>query len=319
MRRSKIWVHRVKPVCPSIRFGKENLSTKERGVFLVRTNDRVFLPLTKKYLWKAFSLAGGKNPGTAGDPNTWWPLPSVIESGFSQVFVYELLPGMAAVPNPTPTDDPDFADNVTVFPEPGVDPTQPGQSSVGVNQKGTGTIGGKDYSQRHFVCVVMSLICNTERADFEPGALVGMGRTIPHLQILSSKNVEKGEAVLELQRPNRSGYYGTVDNSDGVRVMNHPDMDVNVGALLVTDTNAFRGTDNFNLVNLPYWDLIFDYIAAENLPSGNVTVVDRLRRGTRKVAGRGKERDRERQQDFAGRSAGGEASHRHCGGARGRP
>jgi hypothetical protein len=278
-------------VCLGIAFGKEANSGNERGVFVIRPNDRVFLPLTAKYLWKGFMVTGGKNAGAAGDPDTWWPLAADIDSGFSLVFVYELKPAMAAVPDPLPSDDPDFADNPTVFPDPGAT-TAVTTNAVPVNKTGTGVIGGKDYSQRHFVVVVMSLICNKERADFEPGALVGMGRMIPHLQFLSSKELDRAEAVIELQRPGQSGYFGSFANPGGVRVMNHPDMDVNVGALLVTDTNVFRAADGFNLVNVPYWDLIFDYVLADPgtaqpdwTPGDTAKVVDRLRRGKRTVKG----------------------------------
>ncbi len=144
----------------------------------------------------------------------------------------------------------------------------PGQES-GTLPPGSTTSASDPSQDHHFVLVCISLACFSEAADFEPGGLIGMGRIIPHLMIMSNKRLDVSlgadqhelslQAEVTVRCPPQAGYYGLFMTGGVPRIMNHPDMAPGIAPLLVTDTNVFRGSDGFQLVQLPYWDIIFDY------------------------------------------------------------
>jgi hypothetical protein len=251
--------------------------------------ERVVLPLTQKYFAKGFMLSSASYPGT----NAWWPLAADLDQSFASVFLYDLT---SRQPNQPPaTVDAAHFNSPDFMPAPNV---ESGNLPVG----STG-----DTEDRHFICVVLSLVCMQERADFEPGGIVGMGRFYPHFMIMSNKRMPRVmtianqqfstgiEATIRVTRPDRSGYYGSFANPGGApRIMQHPDMDPVVMPLLITEPNETRGMDPLNLVSVPYWDLFFDYFlpldyrgGAPNLLARNQLsrVVDRGMAGRRELKG----------------------------------
>lgn len=251
--------------------------------------ERVVLPLTQKYFAKGFMLSSASYPGT----NAWWPLAADLDQSFASVFLYDLTSRQPNQP-PAPVDAAHF-NSPTFMPAPNV---ESGDLPVG----STG-----DTEDRHFICVVLSLVCMQERADFEPGGIVGMGRFYPHFMIMSNKRIprvmtianqrfETGiEASIRVTRPDRSGYHGSFANPGGApRIMQHPDMDPVIMPLLIAEPNESRGMDPLNLVSVPYWDLFFDYFlpldyrgGAFNLLARNQLsrVVDRSMAARRELKG----------------------------------
>lgn len=81
----------------------------------------------------------------------------------------------------------------------------------------------------------------------------------------------------------------------GFRVMAGSDVDPAIGALLMTDTNEFHAVNLNGMVNMPYWDLIFDYFLTDvtvplagadgtfYTPGQPVCMVDPARRGQRHI------------------------------------
>jgi hypothetical protein len=248
-------------------------------------NDRVQLNLTKEFFVRGFRLDGGTNPG---DQNSWWPLSADVDVSFLSVFAFDVTDATSTTPpEPVPAN---VVDSDGFMPVAG---GAPGPIKVPAGKTGVVAL-----EPRHRVCVCVSLVCTRQRADFEPGAIVGVGRLVPHVMVMGSRKTDRFEVELQLNRPPKSGYFGTFKNPNPPRVMEHGDMDTKMGALVVTDTNDFRSVDQagtvFNFpLNLPYWDLIFDYVrpdVPDEFVKANVrfTASTLDSRGTRTFKGRAK-------------------------------
>jgi hypothetical protein len=258
-------------------------------VIVTLPQERVTLPLTQRYFVKGYMLSSASYAGG----NEWWPLPGDMDQSFASVFLYDLT---SRQPNQPPaTVDAARYNSPAFMPDPDVD-------------VGDMPVGGTGVSEdRHVVCVVMSLVCMQERADFEPSGTVGMGRFYPHFMIMSNKRMPAVmtiagqrfsvgiEAAIRVARPDRSGYHGTFANPGGApRIMQHPDMDPVILPVLITEPNEKRGIDPLDLLPVPYWDLMFDYYVpidyrggASNLIARNqmTRVVDRHLVGRRRLKG----------------------------------
>src|SRR5581483_8089304 len=124
--------------------------------------EKVVLPLTQKYFVKGFMLSSGANLGG----NAWWPLPADLDQSFASVFVYDLTSRLQNQP-PAKVDAAHY-DSATFMPDPNVESGELPVGSTGVTE------------DRHFICVVLSLVCMKERSDFDPAGFEGMGRFYPH-------------------------------------------------------------------------------------------------------------------------------------------
>lgn len=234
-------------VCHTITWSPVKVDVKVGG-----SSYRLTLPLTEKHVVKTFYLAGGHNPGKG-----WWPLEADVDPSFFQVFVYDITGKRSSdEPEPVPKEVYEHDD---FMPDPGSGPLPAPTLSPGEQVDLTA-------AHKHYVCVVMSLVCCTERADFEPGALVGVARPVPHFMIMTNLPVSSIQASIRIERPDESGYYGT-SHEPGRPPMHHPDMDPPLKAIAVTDTNVFRAIDIAGQFNIPFWDLIFDYVLA--VPDSN--------------------------------------------------
>lgn len=210
------------------------------------------LPLTEKYVAMTLYLDHGSNPG-----NGWWPLEADVNSSFMQVFVYDIT-------GKTSSDQPDTVPE-DVYSHDDFMPDSAGGQQVAPTLNPGETID-LTVTHKHYICVVTSLVCCGERADFEPGALVGVARPIPHYMIMTNMPVEEIKASVRIQRPAASGYYGTLFEN-GRPPMQHPDMDPDIHAIVVADTNVYRSADAAGKMSLPLWDLIFDYVIG--VPDGD--------------------------------------------------
>ncbi len=278
----EVWSRTVAAGMPSLDMGWMTAASPVvwRPVEITLPQEKLVLPLTQKYFVKGLMLSSGTNTGA----NAWWPLPATLDQSFASVFAYDLTSRQQFQP-PAKVDAARF-NSPAFMPEPNVESGNLPVGSTGVTE------------DRHLICVVLSLVCMQERADFEPGGIVGMGRFYPHFMIMSNKRLDGSNgiaATITVTRPDRSGYYGTFMNPGGApRIMSHPDLDPNIRSLLVTEPNVARGVDPLNLMVLPYWDLMFDYFlpieysggATGLLPRNQKTrVVDRGMAGRRTMKG----------------------------------
>lgn len=234
-------------VCHSVKWSPVKV-TVMRG----NSAHQLTLPLTEKYVAMTLYLDHGSNPGKG-----WWPLEADVNSSFMQVFVYDIT-GKTSSDQPDPVPE-DVYSHDDFMPDPA------GGQQVAPTLNPGETID-LTVTHKHYICVVTSLVCCGERADFEPGALVGVARTIPHYMIMTNMPVDEAKASVRIQRPAASGYYGTLFE-DGRPPMQHADMDPDVRAIVVADTNVFRSADALGKLSLPLWDLIFDYVIS--VPDGD--------------------------------------------------
>jgi hypothetical protein len=230
-------------VCDSITWSPVKVDVTRGG-----SPFRLTLPLTEKYVVKTVFFAGGHNPGKG-----WWPSESDVDSSFFQVFVYDIT-GKTSSDNPDPVPK-DVYEHDDFMPDPAAEPL-PAAPTLSPGEQVDLTAAHK-----HFVCVVMSLVCGKERADFEPGGLVGVARPVPHFMVMTNMPVDGIQGTIRIERPDESGYHGTSTEA-GRPPMQHHDMDPPIRALAATDCNLFRPVDVAGQISIPYWDLIFDYVIA---------------------------------------------------------
>ncbi len=264
------------PVCDRI----EALSVKVRTNFV--TKDGIDLPLTKKYVVAKFFLPSGHvqgviPAGTGGStnpivPKGWWRLESNVDASILVVFAYEIV-------SPTGDDPPltvelEDLEADTAFPDADVGQDDP--DYIGPLEKSSIPAAGSPGAQkavettvtavppRFFVLVAFGLTTCKERADFEPGGVLGAGRVYPHVMVLSSRGVAQVEAKLAVDRP-------------AAEAMKHdPEMMDKIGPLLVTDTNEQRNLFSFAPFPppLPVWSNFFDYWDASPPTNKEFKVVD---------------------------------------------
>ncbi|MFO0587298.1 MAG: type VI secretion system tip protein TssI/VgrG [Polyangiaceae bacterium] len=107
------------------------------------------------------------------------------------------------------------------------------------------------------VMVVFSFATCCERADFEPGAVVGFARCYPHLLVSATVPVELVSASAHIDRPETLSRWHE-DERDMSASCCKPPYDgwtQDIGSLLVTDANR----DVNAVVPLPYWSNMFYY------------------------------------------------------------
>lgn len=112
--------------------------------------------------------------------------------------------------------------------------------------------------RRARVVVCVSLVCCKERADFEPGGILGMARFYPHVMAMANVPLTQFEARIRLERP----FYSP-----------HTDDMVKVGSrtpienILVADTNQKHFAEGHAPgPPLPTWDDQFDYYEVDDTP-----------------------------------------------------
>ena len=235
-------------VCDSVEFGAPSGG---KQVVFANFEDpsspgaaRVELPLTKEFLLAQIFTDGGKNPGydpDAGDGGEghFWPLEANLDASYLLAFGYELA---GRTPRPVAREalsDPEF---------------MPSKSQEATKLKAGGSASVQVRPGRIVVCI--SLVCCKERADFEPGEIVGMARFFPHVMAMASFPLTQFEAAVRLERPKNSP---------------HTDQMINIGGktpienILVADTNQNHSATNFiGVPPAPTWDDQFDYYEVDD-------------------------------------------------------
>jgi hypothetical protein len=215
--------------------------------------NEVNLPLRTSFVLAKYSLASAKLKNRS---EGWWQLEANVDASMLVVFGYELVPASGADPKPL--------DMLVIeglkdkfFPDPDVpagDPDRAGQSA-GADASVHPIVAEIGQSITAFVAppwviVVVSLTTCKERADFEPGGILGAGRIYPHVMVACNHKLDSSEAKIVLQRP--------------AKVPTHSDESLpDVRALFVADTNESHATVNLGSFGLfpsfPLWSNFFDY------------------------------------------------------------
>jgi len=234
-------------VCEAVEFG---MPVKGDHVFFADleepsggTKPKLMLPLTADFLLAELFTAGGSHAGydpDAGNGGTahFWPLEANLDASLLLLFGYE-VEGRSVKPIPrADADKPDF---------------MPGQGGALPDLKAGET--GKVKLQRPRIVVCVSLVCCKERADFEPGQIVGMARFYPHVMTMANVPLTGFEAQIHLERPASSPH-----GDDMLKVGSTTP----ISNILVTDTNQNHFAGGLPSPPPPMWDDVFDYYEVDD-------------------------------------------------------
>lgn len=141
------------------------------------------------------------------------------------------------------------------------DPAEQGTTAPAV-PVGIGGVVGQSvdiHTEPARVLVVFSFTTCCERADFEPGAMVGFARCYPHLLVSSTAPIALIEGSAHIDRPQALSKWHEKDRDMSASCCKppHDGWTPQIGSLLVTDAN-----DNPNTVSpfpLPFWSNMFHY------------------------------------------------------------
>jgi hypothetical protein len=170
------------------------------------------LPLTPKFLHSKWYV---HDANMAARSHFYWPLPVNLDAAVVAAYAYDLSPdGKSVSPyQPKPGDvheramqeiipggggsstlldalEGDFMDDEAL--------PEVGATVVPVQHKGSVLVGAPR------ILVVCSFACFKERADLEPGGMVGVTKLYPHIMIRSSVALTKVEGAVHLVRPDRT-------------------------------------------------------------------------------------------------------------------
>lgn len=243
-------------VCEQIRFTEVFVQVEGKGA--------VPLDLNAQFLVKSFGLERGKiasfdpvapRPGS----HFLYPLEAEVDKSYLHVLVYVFPDG---VDNPPVAVDPAVLDTADFMPSPGGDPME--------------VEGGQSLTITLVpirVLVFVSLVCCKERADFDPGGMLGAGRMVPHLMIMCNRPLVNVHGVVHLKRPS------TMKMLEGGDHSLHAAMNDKLEIGLWGDCNDVPGipigpfTPPVILDKpSPFWDDLFDCYLLGN---ANNTVKDR--------------------------------------------
>ena len=239
----------------------------ERVTVSARWAEPIELPLDLDHVVAKFKLAKGhitRSDHITPPPKTqgWWRIESNTDWSMAVVFGYELVGEDTSAPvGICPVDLSDLEkDDAFGTPDVGTDDPDymdPDDTPTPTNSA-AGTVGDPKTLQnsltivppRHFVIVVFGFTTCMERADFEPGGVLGAGRFYPHVTVTSNRALFGSEATIRLERPAKG--------------MTDDEMNGKIAPLLATDTNSFHGP-------VPLWSNVFDYVVTD--PVGQLGLV----------------------------------------------
>jgi hypothetical protein len=193
------------------------------------------------------------------DSHFLYPLPAEIDLSMAVVFGYEFKDGPTSAPTVIANER---LNDAGFMPTPGAGSTAP--PTVGQGQLAKVVVA----PLRAIVC--FSFVTAKERADFEPGELLGAGRIWPHTLIMANRDLAETRAVTRVERPATL----TMDGGDH---STHAEMNLNIEACLFSDSNI-GGAIAPGGPPSPYWDDLFA-VYDVGVTSGTTRASDPLEKG----------------------------------------
>jgi hypothetical protein len=235
-------------VCDQIRWGFEDEGSKgtlNDAIRLTKLDGKVLLlPLTAAHLAHKFVLHQGsildddrKSP--------FWKNVAEIDSSLLMAFVYDIEGDIKPM-----TLDQIKGLGDDFMPSDGKD--SPGGISCAVGDECVSSIA------RHRAVVCISLTCCKQRADFEPGEVLGVGRIYPHIMVISNLGIKKIEGTVWVDRPVQTAHFpppGTLTAQGVQDQIIRQEMNPDISSLFVADAN----TGFFSFLTLPFWPNTFDH------------------------------------------------------------
>jgi hypothetical protein len=247
------------------------------------------LPLSVDYVHSKFHVTGG---WVGEDALDFHPLEAYLDHGIVIAFAYEIGGGTVNPYIPS-SDDPseqalsDFMSSGDSASDPPgnrwFDQMYDGEFMPGTNPvKSTpgDTSGVAVFPPR--VIVAVSLATMRERANFEPGGIVGMGRFYPHVMVRSNVRLKRIETAMKLTRPSSTTM---LDSGNGTVPGLCCSAHTEISTLLVADAN--EDPHGPHIAWMPFWGAMFAYYEVDpNIRLGGQTVhmVRRDRPSTRTEA-----------------------------------
>jgi hypothetical protein len=131
--------------------------------------------------------------------------------------------------------------------------------------------------------VVLSFSTFRERADFEPGGIVGMCKLFPHIMVRASVELQSVRASIRLDRPAKTKQFDS-GNSDVAPGCCERDSYEEIGSILVTDSN--EDPAGYNDMQKPFWSGVFSHYEVDpekRLGGQRLRVVDTAKPSKRTI------------------------------------
>jgi hypothetical protein len=205
-------------VCSEVSFGSIKVT--------LPTGESSTLKLEQTFLLESYGLDGGRiTPGAgrveSGQPPIpfenfrnsglfqatvdLYPLEMNLDKSVLHVFVFEFPGGIAGGAKATTKD---ATKSEYFMPLPGQDEwaRTPAKQSAPVLEPGKGPVikqgqMGMFVMNPFRVVAFVSLVCCKERADFDPGGLLGGARMIPHVMVMANRTLKSVETSVTITRP----------------------------------------------------------------------------------------------------------------------
>lgn len=288
--------YKLHAVLPKVTYGLDGAAKVK---VKTKQGQELLLPLEAKYIVGQFFVQGGTIPKGR---RTLWPLEARHDSGLVVVFVYELsFDGAGKIKEPLAPFAPSGAGKWT--------PVRAGEKTT-LEQMAPASVPDKDgwlevmtgpFMQipggsqqtsaltnddkttkvlRPRIVVALSTATCRERADFEPGGLVGMAKIFPNILVASSIPLSNMHGTVKIERsPATTALDGGNGTSGGTCCGAYTE----VGSMFVADANETGA-----LTQKPFWGGTFAYVetaAHVRFAGKRLKMVDRSKTTTRSYAG----------------------------------
>ncbi|WP_437298091.1 hypothetical protein [Sorangium sp. So ce426] len=283
--------YKTHSVLTSIDLGRLNGTSVSPEVRIVtEAGATLDLPLTLDYVHSKFHVTGG---WVGENALLFHPLAAYLDHGIVIAFAYEIGGGNVRPYVPSPTDPSeqalsDYLSSGASASDPENDrwldrmcsgDFMPSEVAPTMTTSG-GTRGVSVFPPRVIIAVTLATL--RERADFEPGGIVGMGRIYPHVMVRSNVRLKRIETAAKFTRPARTT---TLDTGNGTVPGTSCNAYADIKSLLVADSNEdpWGVNDAFK----PFWSGVFAYYEVDpdvRLGGTPLHVVRRDRSSTRTEA-----------------------------------
>ena len=220
----------------------------------------VALPLDNAHLHSRWIVTGGY---LFEDESRMFPLKAYLDFSLVLAFAYEITDGGVKVYEPPEGDPFEAALEEYKSASSGGCPDSAGDRWVARALKGDFMATGDGKSQggvgetkkisanAERILVALTFVTTRERADFEPGGVVGMSRVAPMAMVRASMPVQSIQCAVQFERPPNTTH---LDEGDESVTGNCCEAYDEHGIILMTDDN-----DNPSPGSMPFWSGVFAY------------------------------------------------------------
>jgi hypothetical protein len=254
--------YKTHSVLTEVKWGRlDGTSITPEIQIVTETGATLNLPLSLDYVHSKYQVAGG---WVGENELDFHPLEAYLDHGLVIAFAYEIGGGSVRPYVPSTTDPSEAA--LTDYLSSGAGAADAesdrwyskmydGDFMAGTNPTMTttgGTRGVTVFPPR--VVVAVSIATTRERADFEPGGIVGMARFYPHVMVRANVRLKRIDTAMKATRPTSTT---TLDTGNGTVSGTCCNAYSDIKSILVADSNEdpWGPNDAFK----PFWSGVFSY------------------------------------------------------------